>query len=111
MEKYSLLRSRMREKGILQKDIAEILKCHINHISNMLNGKAQFTLKDQYRIMDILEWPYDRMNELFPKNGIYVEPKPKDEVKEWHKRNRMTPVPNSILSTMQALMKDIATAK
>lgn len=34
--------------------------------SERMNGHAPWTMDEAYAIMDILNWPYERMHELFP---------------------------------------------
>lgn len=107
MELFTILRKRLRERDVSQKDIALILGCHTNHVSNLLNKKnnAKFTLEDQYRIMDYLEWPYERMNEMFPKDGIKAISKARDEVREYCIENGKVLVDRGVVLALQALVK------
>ena len=57
------------------------------YIDKRMCGLVEWSLSDMYALMDLLRWPYDRMHELFPKDGIAAgaeeptegKPKEKDE--------------------------------
>lgn len=38
-------------------------------ISNRLCARTPWRINEMYAVMDMLHWPYERMHELFPKDG------------------------------------------
>ena len=71
---YSRLRSRIRERGWTCADIAEDLGITAQSFSNRMNNKTPFDLAEIYKIMDLLEIPYNEMHLYFSKGGMWVEP-------------------------------------
>jgi transcriptional regulator with XRE-family HTH domain len=70
IRKFRVLRVQMAAEGLTQADIARKLLVSLATISNKMRGIYPWTLTEMYTLMDLLGWPYDRMHELFPKDGI-----------------------------------------
>lgn len=70
---YSVLRGQMVVQELTQDDLARKLLVTRTTISNKLCGVHSWTQTEMYIIMDLLRWPYERMHELFPKDGIAQE--------------------------------------
>lgn len=67
---YPLLRGRMKSLGMEQVDIQSVIGRSPSQTSLKMCGKADFTLTEQYLIMDFLEIPYTEMAEYFPPDCI-----------------------------------------
>jgi transcriptional regulator with XRE-family HTH domain len=70
IRKFRVLRGQMAAEGLTQADVARKLLVSPDTISNKMRGIYSWTLDEMYTLMDIINWPYDRMHELFPKDGI-----------------------------------------
>ena len=70
IRKFRVLRGQMAAEGLTQADVARKLLVSPDTISNKMRGIYSWTQTEMYTLMDILNWPYDRMHELFPKDGI-----------------------------------------
>lgn len=75
---YQKLRDLMKRHRITQIDLAEELgllsECTV---SRKLNDRSPWTSDEMYRILEVLGVNYERMHEIFPKNGRNEEPMPK----------------------------------
>ncbi len=69
-KKFQLLRRLLHDLDIDQTYLAEIMGYSTTYISNRFLGKYAWTLDDQYKLMEIVNWPAERMHELFPKGGV-----------------------------------------
>lgn len=70
IRKFRVLRGQMAAEGLTQADVARKLLVSPDTISNKMRGIYSWTLEEMYALMDLLDWPYDRMHELFPRGGI-----------------------------------------
>jgi transcriptional regulator with XRE-family HTH domain len=70
IRKFRVLRGQMAAEGLTQADVARKLLVSPDTISNKMRGIYSWTLDEMYTLMDILNWPYGQMHELFPKDGI-----------------------------------------
>ena len=68
--RYAILRGEFRKRGIDQEYLAPKLQRGITYVSDRMTGKMPWSQEDMYIIMDMLQWPYDRMHELFPRGGV-----------------------------------------
>ena len=68
--KFEILRRKLAGAGIEQRDVAKRINRGEAHVSRCMNGKAQWTMDEMYKIMDMLNEPYENMQNLFPKDGI-----------------------------------------
>jgi transcriptional regulator with XRE-family HTH domain len=80
MKRFKALRGAMIAKGIDQRYLAELLGRGECYISHRMTGKAEWSMNEMYQIMDILDMPYERLHEMFPKDGI------SNEVHEYKRR-------------------------
>lgn len=71
---FSRLRSRIRERGWTCAELAEELGMTAQSFSNRMSNRKSFDLAEMYKIMDILDIPYNEMYLYFSKGGRYVEP-------------------------------------
>jgi predicted transcriptional regulator len=69
MKPYQKLRGLLRAEGIDQKELAHILGCSTTSVSHKFMGKYPWSSDQMYKIMDILDKPYNLLHEVFPKNG------------------------------------------
>lgn len=67
---YATLRGLLVTHDLKQVDIARKLLVSPRHVNSKMCGHVPWTLDEMYTLMDLLGWPYDRMHELFPKDGI-----------------------------------------
>jgi hypothetical protein len=67
---YATLRGQLVAHDLQQTDLARKLLISSRTATRKLCGHYPWTLDEMYDIMGLLEWPYDRMHELFPRNGI-----------------------------------------
>jgi hypothetical protein len=70
-EKFRRLQAELMALGIDRPYLARLMK-HRNRdcIDQRMAGNVQWSLCEMYALMDLIHWPYDRMHELFPKDGV-----------------------------------------
>lgn len=51
---YLNLRNELSSKKIKNEDIATLLNIHVNSVSNKINGKTDFTIKEAFRLRETL---------------------------------------------------------
>ena len=66
---YSRLRSRMNEYGMDHAYFAKKINISTATLSKRMNARQPWLITEIYRSMDVLQIPYDRMHEYFPKDG------------------------------------------
>lgn len=66
---YNQLKTQMANADIDQIYLASCMRKSQTYITNRMTGRYPWTADDMYQIMDILNYPYERMYELFPKDG------------------------------------------
>ncbi len=69
-QRFSLLRTLLREQGLEHEYVAEMIGCSKTYFSYKICAKVPFDQQEQYIIMDLVHWPHERMHELFPKDGL-----------------------------------------
>lgn len=62
------LRKARKEKGVLQKDLANQLQCSVTTYSDKENGRCRFTFIDIKRIKDYLGLTKEETIDIFLKN-------------------------------------------
>ncbi len=68
--KFLRLRAELTALDIDPEYLASLLGVENRYYTDRrLRGEYPWDMDEMYRIMDILRWPYDRMHELFPKEG------------------------------------------
>lgn len=74
--RFRRLQAELMALGIDRPYLARLMK-HRNRdcIDQRMAGNVQWSLREMYALMDLLRWPYDRMHELFPREG-------KEEIKQ-----------------------------
>lgn len=80
MKRFELLRGALTTAGVEHAYLAELLgfsRCHISHCFNL---KAQWTLGDQYKILDIINQPPETLHKYFPRDGV------DNEIHEYRKK-------------------------
>lgn len=77
---FRVLRQEVKDRGWDNRDIAQIISCSSQHVSDILNGRAIFTQAQQYALMDSLKWPYVDMYLIFPKDGIEIKANKRVEI-------------------------------
>lgn len=104
---FRVLRQEVKGRGWDNRDIAKIIGCSAQHVSDMLCGKANFTQIQQYAIMDALNWSYADMYLMFPKNGIEVKaPKRIEIVKEYCEETGQVLVPKVAIQTIKTVIQE-----
>jgi len=66
---FAKLRGLLMQNDIDQRYLCELMKKSQTYITNRFTARQDWTQKDQYFFMDLLNYPYDQMHELFPKEG------------------------------------------
>lgn len=66
---YSELRVCMFAKGILQRDLCTMLGRKQSYITKRMTGQASWEQDEMYKLLDVLDVPYDRLHEMFPPHG------------------------------------------
>ena len=100
-----VLRRQMKERGHTCDTLGERIGKSRCYISDVLSGKTTPKLEVAYDIMDALLWPYEDMWILFPRNGVDVERKPKDEVTEYCEKAGKVLMDRGIVKSIKALAK------
>jgi hypothetical protein len=68
-ETFARLRARYRELGYDQKYLSEKVGLCPASMSARMTCKQPWLIDEMYRIMDLLQLPYEHLHEYFPKNG------------------------------------------
>lgn len=106
--KYKVLRKQLKNADYSTNiEIAELWGCSPMHVSVLLNGKSSFRQSVQYRTMDALHWPYEKMHILFPKDGIDIEDKRFDTVKAYCDEMGLVLVPRVAVQTLKTVIGEI----
>ncbi len=72
--KFRRLQAELMAKGIDRPYLSRLLRRRSRgYVDERMAGRVGWTLDEMYTLMDILNWPYDRMHELFPKDGITTQ--------------------------------------
>ena len=66
---FKKLRGKLKEFDIDQAYLAKKLNVSSASISNRFTGKYPWNLTHMYTIMDMIQEPYELLNEYFPKDG------------------------------------------
>lgn len=66
---YQTLRRLFAEHKVTAQYVAEKIGMNESTLSKRLMDKVPFTQTEMYAIMDLFQVNYERMPELFPKNG------------------------------------------
>ena len=66
-EKLDLIAVRMKARGILMKDLAQMIGRERNYVSVHLKNPLTFTLGEIYTICEALDIEYERISEFFPR--------------------------------------------
>lgn len=74
MKPFSTLRKLCRQNDLSYEYISKKLGKSMCYISARFNGIYPFSIEDAYAICDLLHEPYERVLELFPKDGIDAVP-------------------------------------
>ena len=67
---FRQLRGALIANDISNDDLGRLLNRAASHVSRCLNGHAQFTLAEQYIIMEAIREKPENMHKIFPKDGI-----------------------------------------
>lgn len=89
------------------KEIAQLWGCSAGYVGHLLNGKVAFSQTIQYKTMDALHWPYEKMHILFPKDGIDIEDKRFDTVKTYCDEMGLVLVPRVAVQTLKTVIGEI----
>jgi len=68
-ETFAKLRARYRELGYDQSYLSEKLPLCPSALSARFTDKQPWQINEMYKIMDLLQLPYEQLHEYFPKNG------------------------------------------
>ena len=66
---FRRLRGELIANWLTNSDLGRIMNRGECYVSRCLNGKAQFTLAEQYAIMDAIKRPYCDLYLIFPPGG------------------------------------------
>lgn len=66
-EKLDLIAGRMKARGILMKDLAQMIGRERNYVSVHLKKPLTFTLGEIYTICEALDIEDERISEFFPR--------------------------------------------
>ena len=66
-EKLDLIAGRMKARGILMKDLAQMIGRERNYVSVHLKNPLTFTLGEIYTICEALDIEDERISEFFPR--------------------------------------------
>lgn len=62
---YRKLRGRIREKGLIQEEIAKKIKVAPATLSQKLNNASEFTQSEIFELCDILEINHEELSDYF----------------------------------------------
>lgn len=82
--RYKSLWAEMTRQDISTYDLAEMLGKSPSTINSRLSGHATWTLKDAYKVLDLLEISHDKLHVFFPPNGVaeQLEKTPDPSIKD-----------------------------
>jgi hypothetical protein len=66
---FNKLRGKLREFDIDQSYLAHKLKICPMSVSRKMTGKRPWTSDEMYAVMDLIQEPYEKLHEYFPKDG------------------------------------------
>lgn len=66
---FRKLRGKLRELDIDQSYLAKKLDICVMSISRKMTGKSPWTSDEMYAVMDLIQEPYEKLHEFFPKGG------------------------------------------
>lgn len=66
---FRKLRGKLRELNMDQAYIAKKLGLSEVTISLRMTGKREWLLSEMYAVMDLIQEPYEKLHEYFPKDG------------------------------------------
>lgn len=66
---FNKLRGKLHELDIDQSYLAHKLKICPMSVSRKMTGKRPWTLDEMYAVMDLIQEPYEKLHEYFPKDG------------------------------------------
>lgn len=67
---YRKLRGKLRELDIDQRYLGIKLDMCVGSVSARMTGATPWRLDEMYHVMDIINEPYDRLHEFFPRGGL-----------------------------------------
>lgn len=79
---YTRLIRMLQANGYDQPAVAEQLGLGVSSVSRRYRGKDPWHLDEMYKLMDLLNEPYENLHKLFPKNGIEENVKTEEEQTE-----------------------------
>lgn len=71
--KYARLRQRMKQEGLKQKDLCEMLELSNSVVSQRLNGQRDFKISEAYLIMESMGIPKREFHIYFPPRGELLD--------------------------------------
>jgi hypothetical protein len=69
LKPFALLRAELVRRGWTYEEVALLLDRSTVHVTRCFNAWVPWNQVEQYKILDEFEIPYERMHEMFPKNG------------------------------------------
>ena len=66
---FKKLRGKFAALGMDQNYIARKIGLDRSSVSLRMTGRREWTLSEIYAVMDLINEPYERLNEYFPKGG------------------------------------------
>ena len=60
------------EPPILQEDLAKELNCSLNHVSRLMNCRADWSAMEMYTVMELLGAPDEELHEYFPRKDAML---------------------------------------
>ncbi len=63
------LHGKLRELDVDQAYLAKKLHIDASTLSLRFNGKGDWRMSEMYAIMDLIQEPYEKLHEYFPKGG------------------------------------------
>ena len=97
---FRVLRHQLKERCIREPELAEALGKSETYVSSRLNAKFSWTLDDMYSIMGLVEWPPERMSELFPAGGVLRE-RTEAEERRLRKRERAAKLAEALADVIE----------
>ena len=69
-QKYAKLRGALKSHGIEQIDVAEALERSVCYVSHRYTGREPWKQDEMYKMMELINEPFERIHEFFPPGGI-----------------------------------------
>ena len=66
---FRKLRGKLKEMDIDQKYLAKFFDLTQASISHRMTSQCSWQLFEMYAVMDLIQEPYERLHEFFPKGG------------------------------------------